>query len=174
MSALLPTVASPEVPRHQAQKSQLAAYWRANGPAGQPICSSLPAACLWEAGRQPIQVAKVPATGCSRPAGKLAGLASIPICQPVPDERARELGLGISGCQSVGSSKASEPWLFPSFCPTLPHELSDVADKGPKQETWGSAEGHDWLGTRDSGSPVPRDPKMRCYSIATSLLWSER
>lgn len=124
MSALLPTDASPEVPRHQAQQSQLAAYWRANGPAGRPICSSLPAARLGEVGRQPIQVSKVPAPGCSEPAGKLAGLAGIPICQPVPDERAGELGLGISGCQPVRSSKASEPWLSPSLCPTHPAPMS--------------------------------------------------
>lgn len=161
MSALLPTYASPDVPRHPALQSQLAAYLRANGPTGQPICSSLPAACLWEVGRQPIQVAKVPATGCSGPAGKLAGLASISICQPVPDERTGELGPGISGCQPVGSSKASELWLSPSFCPTLPLELSDVADKGPKQEAWGIAEGHEWLGTW--GSRISQVVRSRAY-----------
>ena len=84
-------------------------------PDGRPICSSLPAACLCEGGWQPIQVAEVPATGCFGPAGKLAGLASVPICQPVPDERAGELGLGTLGCQPAWSSKATEalPLLFP-------------------------------------------------------------
>lgn len=107
--------ASPEVPRHQAQQSQLVVYRRASGPTGRPVCFSLPAACPCEGGRQPIQVAEVPATGCLGPAGKLAGLASVPICQPVPDERAGELGPGTLGCPPTWSSKATEALalLFP-------------------------------------------------------------
>ena len=122
MSALQPSSASPEVPRHQAQQSQLAAYRRAKGPTGWPICSSLPAACLWEAGRQPIQVAKVPATRHPGPAGKLARLTSVPICQPVPDECAGHPGPGTSGCQLAWSSKALEA-LALSPLPSLPHSL---------------------------------------------------
>lgn len=54
------------------------------------------------------------------PAGKLAGLVSIPICQLVPDERAGELGPGTLGCQPAWSSKASEALaLLP-----LPHILT--------------------------------------------------
>ncbi|CAI9157252.1 unnamed protein product [Rangifer tarandus platyrhynchus] len=120
--ALPPSSASPEVPRHQAQQSQLAAYRRAKGPAGRPICSSLPAACLWEAGRTPIQVAEVPATGRPGPAGKLARLTSVPICQTVPDECAGHPGPGTSGCQPSWSSKASEALALSPLL-SLPHSL---------------------------------------------------
>lgn len=129
--ALLPADASPEVPRHQAQQSQLAAAWGANGLAGQPICSALPAACLWDAGRQPVQVVEVPAPGPSRPAGKLARLAGIPICRLVPGEGAGEWGPGT--------------WGSPGRACALAHSPRELLRDGGRK-----LEGHEGLGTQDS------------------------
>lgn len=110
---------------------QLASEAKAR-PAGH-ICSSLPAACLWEAGRQPMQVAECQPPECSADCGKLARLTRVPICQPVPDECARASGPRDLGGASPPGVQALEVLALspPSLSPILLLK-SEMLSKGPK------------------------------------------